>query len=284
MAEEIMLSKVVGIRETGYDEKWLQEKISDDPSILGLGDLDFISKERKQSSGGRLDVLLKDPESDAMYEVELMLGATDETHIIRTIEYWDNERRKWPQREHFAVLVAETITRRFFNVVQLLSQSIPIIAIQVSLIDLGDRKVIHFSKVLDVYQEPEEEIPGSTEIYDESSWLRKASWTVNHVKKIKDLIETTKPGLQIRYVKNYVALTKNNNNYFGFHWRSNNKTQIDFRVTDETAEEAKALLEENEIQYIFRGQFIRFTFSEEIIQRKPDLFPKLYSFPEKYWK
>ena len=49
-----------------------------------------------------------------MYEVEVMLGETDETHIIRTIEYWDHEKRRWPQRQHFAVLVAETITRRFF--------------------------------------------------------------------------------------------------------------------------------------------------------------------------
>ena len=33
-------------------------------------------------------MLLKDPEDDSMFEVELKLGATDETHIIRTIEYW----------------------------------------------------------------------------------------------------------------------------------------------------------------------------------------------------
>jgi len=284
MTEDIQVSKVVGICEAGFDEKWLQEKISDDPSILGLGELDLISKERKQFSGGRLDLLLKNSETDAMYEVELMLGATDETHIIRTIEYWDNERRKWPQREHFAVLVAETITRRFFNVIQLLSQSIPIIAVQVSLIDLGDKKLIHFSTVLNVYREQEEDPPGVPEVFDESTWLKKAGWTVNHVKKIKEIIEKLKPGLQIRYVKNYIALTRNNNNYFGFHWRSNNKSQLDFRVTEETAADAKNLLDENGIQYIYRGQFIRFTFSDELIQSKPDLFQKIHSIAEKYWK
>ena len=76
---------------------------------------------------------MKNPEDDSMYEVEVMLGDTNESHIIRTIEYWDNEKRKWPHRQHTAVLVAETITRRFFNVIQLFSHAVPIIAIQASL-------------------------------------------------------------------------------------------------------------------------------------------------------
>ncbi len=41
-----------------------------------------------------------------MYEIEVQLGETDPSHIIRTIEYWDLVKRKWPQRQHFAVLVA----------------------------------------------------------------------------------------------------------------------------------------------------------------------------------
>ena len=32
------------------------------------------SRKRQQSSGGRLDILLKNPEDDSMYEVEVMLG------------------------------------------------------------------------------------------------------------------------------------------------------------------------------------------------------------------
>ena len=31
-----------------------------------------------------------------MYEVEVMLGETDPSHIIRCIEYWDIEKRKYP--------------------------------------------------------------------------------------------------------------------------------------------------------------------------------------------
>lgn len=35
-----------------YNEKWLQERIAEDPTILGLGDLILKDKERVQPSGG----------------------------------------------------------------------------------------------------------------------------------------------------------------------------------------------------------------------------------------
>src|SRR3990170_4942532 len=111
-------------------EKWLQAIISDDPSILGLGDLVVRDIERPQPRAGRLDVLLSDPETLTRYEVEIQLGATDESHIIRTIEYWDIERKRLPQYDHVAVIVAEEITGRFLNVISLFNWSIPLVAIQ----------------------------------------------------------------------------------------------------------------------------------------------------------
>src|SRR5215470_15968547 len=121
MSDQISISKSLRIRECGFDEYWLQDQIAANPSILGLGELEVVRREKLQSSGGKLDILLKDPEDDSMFEIEVMLGETDETHIIRAIEYWDLEKRRWPQRQHFAVLVAEHINRRFFNVIHLLS-------------------------------------------------------------------------------------------------------------------------------------------------------------------
>ena len=54
-----------------------------------------------------------------------MLGALDESHIIRTIEYWDVERQRFPTHDHRAVIVAEEITSRFFNVIRLLNRAVP---------------------------------------------------------------------------------------------------------------------------------------------------------------
>jgi hypothetical protein len=92
-------------------ESWIQEQIANDPSLLGLGDLIMKDKERMQPRAGRLDLLLQDAESKRKYEVEVQLGKTDEAHIIRTIEYWDIERKRYPQYDHCTVIIAEDITR-----------------------------------------------------------------------------------------------------------------------------------------------------------------------------
>lgn len=72
----------------------------------------------RNGKAGRLDLLLEDPDPEAAtrYEVEIQLGATDEPHIIRTLEYWDIERKRYPQYEHCAVIIAEEVTSRFLNV------------------------------------------------------------------------------------------------------------------------------------------------------------------------
>jgi hypothetical protein len=100
-------------------EKWVQDRIAEDPSILGLGDLVLKDKERIHPKAGRLDLLFQDIESNRRHEVEIQVGKTDESHLIRTIEYWDIERKRYPQYDHCAVIVAEDITGRFLNVISL---------------------------------------------------------------------------------------------------------------------------------------------------------------------
>ena len=131
-----------------FNEKWLQDRIADDPTILGLGEIVLLDRERPQERAGRLDLLLT-PEQDRRYEVELMLGATDESHIIRCIEYWDIERRRYPGYEHCAVLIAEDITSRFLNVIGLLAGTVPLVAIQLNALSVGDSIVLNFVCVLD---------------------------------------------------------------------------------------------------------------------------------------
>jgi hypothetical protein len=138
--------------ESNFSEKWLQERIYEDPSILGLGDVEPVAAEKPLPKSGRLDLLLHDDQLNRRYEVELMLGATDPSHIIRCIEYWDIERRRYPAYEHIAVLVAEDITSRFLNVMALLAGSIPLIALQLCALKVDDKIVLHFTRVLDQTQ------------------------------------------------------------------------------------------------------------------------------------
>ena len=158
------------LREVGKDEKWRQHQIQDDPSILGLGELTVLSRERTQFTGGRIDFLMCDPEDTTRYEIELMLGILDESHIIRTIEYWDIERRRYPTLEHRAVIVAEEITNRFFNIIGLMNKAIPIIAIQLNAFQFEDKLFLNFVKVLDLAETSEEEEQEIQDAVDRKYW------------------------------------------------------------------------------------------------------------------
>jgi hypothetical protein len=279
----IPIATAVSIREAGFDEYWLRDLIYDNPTCIGLGDLEPVSKERIQSSGGRLDILLKNPEDDSMYEVEIMLGETDETHIIRTIEYWDNEKRRWPQRQHYAVLLAESITRRFFNVIQLLSQTIPIIAVQVNMIESAGNKSLHFSKILDTYEEPDDGT-GDGEVYDEAFWKKKAPWTIEAARALLDAVGDMFEAPTVRFVKNYVAFTVLGNNYFWFHKRSAKKSLFGFRILDEYLDEVSKLLDEQNISFVQKRNRFKFTCDGDFIGKNRDLLRKVADYVKKTWQ
>lgn len=284
MTDAIPIGKTQSIRSSGYDEFWLQDQIADNPSCLQLGELELLLRERQQASGGRLDILLKDPEDDTMYEVEVMLGETDETHIIRTIEYWDNEKRKWPQRQHFAVLVAETITRRFFNVIQLLSHSIPIIAIQVNIVEADGKKLLHFSKVLDTYEEPEDEGGMGGKEYTEDFWRQESAWTLDTAKALLEATRQALPGATLNYVKNYIAIEVNGYNYLWLHKRSNGRSLLGCWFSETHLPDAIALLDDSGMAYTKKNQRLRITTDKQTISAKADAIAKLAELVNKSWE
>jgi len=284
MTEEIKIAERLSIREAGFDEYWLQEQIYENPACLDLGELDAIAKEKIQSSGGRLDILLKNPEDDTMYEVEIMLGATDESHIIRTIEYWDNEKRRWPQRQHFAVLVAEHINRRFFNVIHLLSHSIPIIAVQVSLLQLGDVKTLSFSKVLDTYEEVDDGTSTDNITYNRDYWIKKSKWTLETAETVLITAGVIFNEPTLNYVKNYVGINVSGYNYMWLHKRSNNKSLLCFRISPSLQDAAGKLLDDKTISYIKKPKRFHITVDNSMIANNNELFKSLAELVKKTWE
>ena len=194
------------------NETWLQEVIAKNPEILGLGDLVLKDKERKQPRAGRLDILLQDAEINKRYEVEIQLGKTDESHIIRTIEYWDIERKRYPQYEHCAVIVAEEITSRFLNVISLFNGNIPLIAIQLTAYKNGEEYFLTFNTVLDEMNlglvEEDEEVSATA---DRHYWenTKGTSKTVKIVDEVLAIITDIIPGYELKYNKFYIGLAQN---------------------------------------------------------------------------
>jgi hypothetical protein len=227
-----------------FSEVWLHDQIADDPSLLGLGDLAIIERERVQVGGGRLDMLLTDADAEGTirYEVEIMLGPTDPSHIIRTIEYWDIERRRYPAYDHIAVLVAEQVTARFLNVMMLFAGSIPIIAIQLNALRVGNQVVLDFVKVLDQRQLREDDtadVGGAAEPdVDRSTWEARVGPTMMKVcDRIAQIAnEIADPKLELKYKKGRVALSVPGS-FFNVLALSPKKTfiRIRFRVTDPEA-------------------------------------------------
>lgn len=284
MSQEVALAQQLSIREAGFDEYWLQDQIFENPACLGLGELDVLAKERTQATGGRLDLLLKNPEDDAMYEVEIMLGETDETHIIRTIEYWDNEKRRWPQRQHFAVIVAEHINRRFFNVIHLLSQSIPIIAVQASLLEVAGRKSLFFSKVLDTYEEIEDGSSLDDRTYNREYWMKRSRWTLDAADALLALTQPLFGEATLNYLKYYVAVSVGGNNYLWLHKRSSNKSLLGFRISQALQNEAAELLDAKNITYVKKPKAFRLTVDQGLIDKDPELFRSLATLVKRTWQ
>ena len=275
MPDEISISKTLRIRDCGKDEYWLQDQIAADPSILGLGDLELVRREKRQSSGGRLDLLLKDPQDDKMFEVEVMLGPTDETHIIRTIEYWDIEKKRYPQRQHFAVLIAETITRRFFNVIQLLSLSIPIVAVQANLIEANGRRILHFTKILSCYEEPEDDLPASNEPFSEEGWTKKSPATVACAKAFHAVLKESLPTSELKFFKFGLGVFVGKRNYFWFKHKDGDKPLFNFYIDESRAAQARKLLENAGLLPDYKNEYVRVLVNARTIQANPDSFKQL---------
>lgn len=193
------------------NERWVQDRIAENPSILGLGDVVLKDRERTQPKAGRLDLLLQDAESSRRYEVEIQLGPTDESHIIRTIEYWDIERKRYPQYEHTAVIIAEDITSRFLNVINLFNGTIPLIAIQMRALQSGGKVGLMFTTVVDLMSlglvDEDEE---GQEPTDRAYWeARGSKKTVAMADQLLGIAKVHDPTLELKYNKFYIGLARN---------------------------------------------------------------------------
>ncbi len=234
-----------------YNEKWLQGLLAEDPSLLGLGDLVVRDIERRQPRAGRLDLLLSDPETTTRYEVEIQLGATDETHIIRTIEYWDIEKSRYPQYEHVAVIVAEDVTSRFLNILNLFNKAIPLVAIQLRALDVGDGIcTLYATTVIDLtsYGTEEEDEPGQAT--DRTYWINRGSQaSVEVADRLLELANSVTPGVELKYNKHYIGLARGGiaDNFMMFRARREHLV-AEFRIP--RSDEISNMLDESDLDVL----------------------------------
>ncbi len=263
------------------NEHWIQNLVADDPSILGLGDLVLRDRERVQPRAGRLDLLLQDPDSLRRYEVEIQLGSTDESHIIRTIEYYDIEKKRYPQYEHCAVLVAEDITSRFLNVISLFNGTIPLIAIQMQALMIGDQTTVVFTTVLDeltrgVVDEDEDALAAPT---NRAYWENRATKaTVGLADEMLELLRKFDPALNLKYNKFHMGIEKDNQ-LFNFVTFRPRKRGINVAIQLPWTAEIDALIGDAELdtlEYNHRNGRYRLRLTGDEVTTKSEVLGQLF--------
>jgi hypothetical protein len=189
---------------------------------------------------------MRNAETETYYEVEVMLGALDESHIIRTMEYWDIERQRRPQFDHRAVIVAETITARFFNVLRLLNRAVPMIAIKLSAFRVGDSIVLHPITVLDVIEEVDlVDAVDQIEQTDRAYWEKKSNpASLSVMDKIVSSLRVDNVVPRLTYNRHHIAMGTTGYNFCWFHPRkSAGHCHMEFRVTSETRDSVVSMLQ-----------------------------------------
>ncbi len=225
----------------------------------------MIATERKQPNAGRLDMLLRYPNTNRRYEVEIQLGATDESHIIRTIEYWDIERKRFPQYEHCAVLVAENVTSRFLNVVSLFNGTIPLIAVQFQAVKIREFTSLIFTTVMDelVRGDEDEEPPSPA---DRTYWEQRGpKATVEIADRLLEIVKDFDPELELNYTKTYISLAKNNRVSSKIQFRPQ-KDYLRLSVFLEKSQDIEQLVEQVGFTYETKGVHTPGAYSAKLYQ------------------
>src|ERR1039457_4572772 len=83
-------------------EQSLVERITEDPAVLGRGD---VNLKRASWRSRQISLLLESPAESVLFVVELQLAPTDDRHIMRVVERWLTERRRQRFSRCSAVLV-----------------------------------------------------------------------------------------------------------------------------------------------------------------------------------
>ena len=279
VSPELVKPKYISLKNhANINEDWLQKRLIEDPELLGLGsELDVRDSERSQPSGGRLDLLLVDDEAGIRYEVEIQLGALDESHIIRTIEYWDIERRRYPQYEHIAVIVAEEVTGRFHNVISLLNSTgaIPLIAIQIQGVEVKGNLTLVATRVLDLVRRGTDAEDAGRPV-DRSSWGWASAESLKVMDSLFEMVGNVAQGMNLKYNKSYIVPEHNGQvrNFMVFRPRKRNYLLTEFRMSHN--QDLTERLEESELtftQYKFGCYWLRVRQSD--LDRHSDFLSEL---------
>ena len=132
-----------------------------------------------------------------------------------------------------------------------MNRSIPIIAIQLTALEIDNKLTLHFTKVLDIYEPPEDEEDLGGEEVNRSYWERKSNpKSIALMDDIIDIVKGKYDNTRVTYNKYHVALGTRRRNIISFHPRKREGyCHLEIKVGYDNLDDTKNILEEIGISF-----------------------------------
>ena len=179
----------------------------------------------------------------------------------------------YPSLDHRAVIVAEDITNRFFNVIGLLNKAVPVIAVQLNAITLDNSLILNFVKVLDLAEPPDEDEGPGQEQVDRAYWESKSSAkSIEVMDRVIALTGEKWPTPRVTYNRHHVALGTTGYNFCWFHPRKGAHVHLHLKTGPDAREAVAKKLEDGGIDCgMHRKDSIRMVLTSKEIEQHRDL-------------
>jgi hypothetical protein len=168
--------------------------------------------------------------------------------------------------------------------VHLLSKAVPIIGIQANIVQVSDVRGLHFTKIIDSYEEPEEETELSGGVYGRDYWSGLAKWTLDAADAMQTVLQPFLPGSTLNFLKNYIAISVGGTNLFWLYKRKGGKSLLNFKMSQSFHEQAAGILNGRQIPYVMKPDgFRRIPVHAQMITENKDLFAALAQLVKTDW-
>jgi len=151
----------------------------------------------------------------------------------------------------------------------------------------GER-ILHFTKILDAYQEPELEEGGPADV-DENYWKEKASWTLANAKALQEVLSRVLGEIIIGFTKKHIRLLHGGEIRFSLAKRSNGKSAFFTWLKNSEIPSVTGMLDAKRIPYDLKAfdsewQTLRLTVDQNFIQEKTEVFQKIAELEKQSWQ
>jgi len=120
----IVSGAVSTVSDLGKDEAWLQSWLKDEPTRLGLGQLDVAD------SAADDDHSFVATDDERCFSVDVKLGEMEASNGFQLLDNWARNRVRHPDKTHVAVLVTESAGDRYQTTLETLAEHLPLVVIE----------------------------------------------------------------------------------------------------------------------------------------------------------